>query len=128
MNARTTARIRREGGKVMGMDVLILHTVGRRSGLKRESPVTWFADGEDAWVIVASGGGKVHPDWYVNLMAHPEQASIEMSGDPTPVTPRRLDGADWARVWRRITEAQPRYAKYQRKSEREYPVVRLTPR
>ena len=129
MNARTTARIRRKGGKVMGMDVLILHTVGRRSGLKRESPVTWFADGEDAWVIVASGGGKVHPDWYVNLMAHPEQASVERhSSDPTPVTPQRLDGADRAQVWQRITEAQPRYAKYQRKSEREYPVVRLTPR
>jgi len=127
MNARMTTRIRRKGGKYLGMDLLILHTVGRRSGQLRESPVTWFADGEDAWLIVASGGGKLHPDWYVNLMAHPERASVEMHGcDASPVTPRRLDGDDRAQAWQRITEAQPRYAKYQRKSEREYPVVRLT--
>jgi deazaflavin-dependent oxidoreductase (nitroreductase family) len=46
------------------MELLILHTVGRRSGQPRESPVAWFADGEDAWLIVASGGGSRHPDWY----------------------------------------------------------------
>lgn len=127
MNARTTTRIRRKGGKYMGMDLLILHTTGRRSGLVRESPVTWFADGEDAWLIVASGGGSRHPDWYGNLMAHPESASVEMhGGDALPVTPSRLDGEDRAQAWQRITDAQPRYAKYQRKNEREYPVVRLS--
>lgn len=126
MNARTTTRIRRKGGQYLGMDLLILHTVGRRSGQLRESPVTWFADGE-GWLIVASGGGKVHPDWYVNLMANPGSASIEMhGGDALPVAPRRLEGDDRVRAWQRVTDAQPRYAKYQRKSEREYPVVRLS--
>jgi deazaflavin-dependent oxidoreductase (nitroreductase family) len=52
------------------MDVLILHTVGRRSGQPRQSPVAWFADGQDAWLIVASGGRR-HPDWYLNLLAIP---------------------------------------------------------
>ena len=113
-------------GKFLGMDVLILHTVGRRSRQPRQSPVAWFADGPDAWLIVASGG-RLHPDWYLNLMAHPERASIELPGrDPVPVTPHRLDGADRAPAWQRITAAQPRYAKYQRKTDREYPVVRLT--
>jgi hypothetical protein len=45
-----------------------------------------------------------------------------------PATPQRLDGADRAQAWQRITAAQPRYAKYQRKSDREFPVIRLTPR
>jgi len=127
MNVRTNARIRRKGGQFMGMDLLVLHTVGRRSGLPRESPVTWFADGEDAWLIVASGGGKGQPDWYVNLMAHPDRAAIEMHGrDAMPVTASRLDGDDRAQAWQRITDAQPRYAKYQSKSEREYPVIRLS--
>jgi deazaflavin-dependent oxidoreductase (nitroreductase family) len=88
--------------------------------------VAWFADGTDARQLVASGGGR-HPDWYRNLMAHPDRSSIELPGrDPVPATPQRLDGADRARAWRRITAAQPRYARYQRKTDREYPVVRLT--
>ncbi len=129
MNARMNAKIRRGRGTFMGMDVLILTTVGRRSGQPRETPVSWFADGEDAWLVVASGGGKRHPDWQVNLMAHPDRASIELPGrGRVPVDPHRLDGADRALAWTRITAAQPRYAKYQNKTEQEYPVIRLTPR
>jgi deazaflavin-dependent oxidoreductase (nitroreductase family) len=129
MNARTNRRIRRGRGTFMSMDVLILHTAGRRSGQPRQTPLAWFADGEDARLIVASGGRHQHPDWYVNLMAHPDRASIELPGrDAVPVTPDRLDGADRERAWQAITAAQPRYAKYQRKTDREYPVIRLTPR
>ncbi|WP_344595722.1 nitroreductase family deazaflavin-dependent oxidoreductase [Actinomadura vinacea] len=129
MNARTNTRIRRGRSRFMGMDVLILHTVGRRSGQPRQTPLAWFADGEDARLIVASGGGTRHPDWYVNLMAHPDRVSIESPGrDAVPVTPQRLDGADREQAWQRITDAQPRYAKYQGKSDREYPVIRLTRR
>jgi len=127
MNARMNRKIRRGHGTFMGMDVLILHTVGRRSGQPRETPVACFADGEDAWLIVASGGGRGHPDWHLNLMAHPDRASIELPGrDTMPVTPHRLDGADREQAWQRITAAQPRYAKYQRKTDREYPVIQLT--
>ncbi|MBB5775088.1 nitroreductase family deazaflavin-dependent oxidoreductase [Nonomuraea jabiensis] len=129
MNARMTRKIRRGQGSFMGMDVLILNTVGRLSGQPRQSPLAWFADGEDAWLIVASGGGSRHPDWHANLMAHPERASVEFPGrDAVPVRPHRLDGAELAQAWQRITAAQPRYAKYQAKSDREYPVIRLTPR
>ncbi len=129
MNARTNTRIRSKGGKVMGMDVLILHTVGRRSEQPRETPVTWFADGDDAWLVIASGGGSRHPDWYVNLMAHPDRPSIELPGRGTvEVSPHRLDGTDREQAWERIVAAQPRYAKYQRKSDRAYPILRLTPR
>ncbi len=129
MNARMNSKVRRGRGRFMGMDVLILNTVGSRSGQPRETPVAWFPDGEDAWLVVASGGGSRHPDWHANLMAHPDRASIELpGGDAVPVMPRRLDGADRERAWQRIAAAQPRIAKYQSQSEREYPVVRLTPR
>jgi deazaflavin-dependent oxidoreductase (nitroreductase family) len=129
MSARMNRKIRGGRGKFMGMDVLILHTVGRRSGQPRETPVSWFADGDDAKILVASGGGGRNPDWYVNLTAHPDQASIELpGGDTLPVTQQRLEGADREQAWQRITAAQPRYAKYQSKSDREYPVIRLTPR
>lgn len=129
MNARMNSRIRKNRGKFMGMDVLILHTEGRRSGQPRQSPLAWFADGADARLIVASGGGSQDPDWYFNLMAHPDRASIELPGrEAVPVTPHTLDGTDREQAWQRITAAQPRYGKYQAKSDRQYPVVRLTPR
>lgn len=89
--------------------------------------MSWFADVEGTRLVIASGGGRHHPDWYLNLMAHPDLGSIELhSSAPAPVTPHRLEGADRDQAWRRITAAQPRYEKYQRKSDREYPVVRLT--
>jgi deazaflavin-dependent oxidoreductase (nitroreductase family) len=129
MNARMNRKIRRGRGRFMGMDVLILNTVGRRSGQPRETPLAWFADGADAWLIVGSGGGSGHPAWHGNLLAYPDRVSIELPGRGTvPVTPQRLDGADRARVWQRIAAAQPRIAKYQSRSDREYPVIRLTPR
>ncbi|TDE14314.1 nitroreductase family deazaflavin-dependent oxidoreductase [Jiangella asiatica] len=129
MNARMNRKIRRGEGTFRGMDVLILHTVGRRSGQPRQSPVSWFADGDGAWLIVASGGGSQHPDWHANLMAHPDRASIELAGrDPIEVTPNRLDHYEREQAWQRITAAQPRYEKYQSKSDRQYPVIRLTPR
>ncbi|MFC4855000.1 nitroreductase family deazaflavin-dependent oxidoreductase [Actinophytocola glycyrrhizae] len=128
-NARICRKIRRGKGGFMGMDVLILNTVGRRSGQRRETPVAWFADGEDARLIVASGGGSRHPDWHANLMARPGSATIELpGGEAVPVTPHRLDGADREQAWQRITAAQPRLAKYQDKSDRRYPVIRLIPR
>jgi len=90
--------------------------------------VAWFGD-EASRLIIASGGGSQHPDWFANLMAHPEQASIELpNGDSVPVTPERLEGDDREQAWQLIATAQPRIAKYQTKSERIYPVVRLIAR
>lgn len=128
-NARMNRKVRGGRGKFMGMDVLVLNTLGRRTGQPRETPLAWFADGEYAWLVVASGGGSRHPDWHSNLTAHPDRTSIELPDRGTvPVTPHHLDGADRERAWQRIVAAQPRIAKYQSKSDREYPVIRLTPR
>ncbi|MFE3458373.1 nitroreductase family deazaflavin-dependent oxidoreductase [Nocardiopsis aegyptia] len=128
-NARMARKVRGGRGSFMGMDVLVLNTVGRLSGRRVETPLAWFADDGDARLVVASGGGSRHPDWHANLMARPEEASIELPGrGAVPVTPRRLEGAERERAWERVTAAQPRYAKYQAKSDREYPVIRLSPR
>lgn len=126
-NRRASRRIRRRGGHMMGMDVLVLHTVGRRSGQAFETPVAWFPEGDDAWLVVASGGGGRHPDWYLNLMADPERAAVEMHrNDPVPVTAEELEGAVREQVRERIAAAQPRIARYQVKSDRVYPVLRPT--
>ncbi|MEU4191972.1 nitroreductase/quinone reductase family protein [Kribbella sp. NPDC026611] len=128
MNARTSAKIRRGKASLMGMDLLVLKTVGRRSGELRETPLARFADG-DGWLVVASGGGSQHPDWHANLAAHPDRVQVGLPGeDAKPAVAETLTGEDRARAWQLITSAQPRYAKYQQKSDREYPIIRLTAR
>jgi deazaflavin-dependent oxidoreductase (nitroreductase family) len=129
MNARMNRKVRNGRGTFMGMDVLILNTVGSRSGQPRETPVAWFPAKDDSRLNIASGGGTRNPDWFDNLMAHPDRATVELPGEgAVPVTPQRLDGAEREEAWQRIAEAQPRIAKYQSKSERQYPVIRLTRR
>ncbi|MDT0221381.1 nitroreductase family deazaflavin-dependent oxidoreductase [Gordonia sp. AC31] len=127
-NERTVARIRKKSESMWGMEMLILRTTGRRSGLARETPLSWFPDGDD-WLVVASGGGKRNPDWFANLTAHPDGVSVERHGEaPVPVTPVVLGADERSTAWKRVVEAQPRYAKYQKKSSREYPLVRLVAR
>ena len=118
---------RRSGDKFQGMDLLYLTTVGAGSGQKRQSTVARFADGEDAWLVVASGGGSIrHPAWYHNIAAHPDQVWAEIGGKQVRVTPTQLEGDARAQAWQKIIQSQPRYAGYERKTDRAIPVIRLT--
>jgi deazaflavin-dependent oxidoreductase (nitroreductase family) len=118
---------RRSGDKFMGMDLLYLTTVGAKSGQKRESTVSRFPDSDGAWLIVASAGGSAsHPAWYHNIAAHPDQVWIEVGGQQYRVTPTQLEGDERAKAWDRITASQPRYAGYQRRTDRSLPVLRLS--
>ncbi|GAA1985832.1 hypothetical protein GCM10009718_23990 [Isoptericola halotolerans] len=128
-NARTVARLRRRGGRQMGMDLLVLHTVGRRSGAPRQNPLAFVDDGHPGWIVVASGGGERHPDWFDNLMADTDRCAVEVHGsEPVPVTAHVLEGDERQAAWQHLSEAIRSLAKYQAKSTRVYPVVRLTPR
>jgi len=119
---------RRAGYKFQGMDVLFLTTTGRKSGQAHENPVAWFADGDEAWLVVASAGGAAkNPAWYANMAAHPDQVWIELPDRKLQVTPEQLAGERREAAWQRITTAQPRFAKYQIKTDRSLPVIRLVP-
>jgi deazaflavin-dependent oxidoreductase (nitroreductase family) len=118
---------RRSGDTFQGMDLLYLTTVGAITGQKRQSTVARFPDGEDAWLVVASAGGSAHhPAWYHNIAAHPDQVWIEFGGRQLRVTPAQLNGDARAQAWQRITQLQPRYASYERKTDRAIPVIRLS--
>ena len=122
-------RIRRKGGKVLGADALILTTVGRKSGVERSSPLAYFTDGADAWLIVASVNGAANnPSWYYNLAAHPDQARIEIADRRVAVSAEQLHGQAREKAWRRIKNEVPRFAKYEQKTDRELPVIRLQAR
>jgi len=119
---------RRAGYKFQGMDVLFLTTTGRKSGQAHENPVAWFADGDEAWLVFASAGGAAkNPAWYANMAAHPDQVWIELPDRKLQVTPEQLAGERREAAWQRITTAQPRFAKYQTKTDRSLPVIRLVP-
>ena len=118
---------RRSGDKFQGQDVLYLSTIGAKTGQKRQATVARFPDGEDAWLVVASAAGSAHhPAWYHNVAAHPDQVSVEFGGRQLRVVPVQLDGDARAQAWQRITQTQPRYARYQQKTDRVLPVIRLS--
>jgi deazaflavin-dependent oxidoreductase (nitroreductase family) len=117
----------RRSGKAAGIDALILTTVGAKTGQTRQTLLGCFPDGDDAWLIVASAGGTVaNPAWYHNLAAHPDQVRAEVKGRTFRVTPVQLAGAERDAAWQRIVTAQPRYAGYEKKTDRQLPVIRLT--
>jgi deazaflavin-dependent oxidoreductase (nitroreductase family) len=130
MTKRVMNRIRRKGKMPgLGFDALVLTTIGRRSGLERQTPVGWFPGPDGSWLIVASANGAArNPAWYYNLAAHPDQAWIELPGRKVAVTADQLHGVDRDQAWRQITAAVPRFAAYQRGTDRELPVIRLVPR
>ena len=118
---------RRSGDRFQGMDLLYLTTVGAKTGQKRQVAVTRVADGDDAWLVVASAGGSAHhPGWYHNLAAHPDQVWIEFGGRELRVTPTQLEGDARAQAWQQVTKAVPRFAGYERATDRILPVIRLS--
>ena len=129
-NKLMASRIRRKGGgKFLGFNALVLTTVGRKTGAERTTPVGWFPGPDGGWLIVASAAGAVgNPAWYYNIAAHPDQVQIEVDGQKVPVTAGQLHGAEREAAWQQIVTAAPRFAKYQQKTDRELPIIRLTPR
>jgi deazaflavin-dependent oxidoreductase (nitroreductase family) len=130
VNSMMARRVRRRGEvTMMGFNVLVLTTVGRRSGVERTNPVGWFPGRDGSWLIVASANGAAdNPAWYYNLAAHPDQVRVEVGGRTVAVTAEQLHGPEREQAWREITTASPRFAEYQRKTDREIPVIRLVSR
>jgi deazaflavin-dependent oxidoreductase (nitroreductase family) len=106
-----------------GTTILLLTTTGRVSGQERTTPLIFRDDGDDAWVVVASrGGAPDHPDWYKNLLANP-QATLQVKNERFPVRAETAGGDERARLWQRMTEVWPDYDQYQKRTDREIPVV-----
>lgn len=128
-NNLMAGRIRKGGAKFLGFNALVLTTVGSKTGVERTTPVGWFPGKDGSWLIVASAGGAArNPAWYYNIAAHPDQVQIEVEGRKVAVTAGQLHGAERAEAWQQITTAAPRFTRYQEKTDRELPIIRLTPR
>ena len=87
-----------------------------------------FPDGDDTWLVVASkGGSPSHPAWFINLAKHPDQVWLEVGNRKLRVAVESLTGAEREGALARVAAVAPRYGEYQQKTDREIPVLRLTP-
>jgi deazaflavin-dependent oxidoreductase (nitroreductase family) len=110
-----------------GTTILLLDTIGRRSGATRTNALIHRTDG-DRWIVVASkGGSPEHPGWFKNLQQEPD-AEIQVEAELIPVHASVAEGQERARLWSMMTEVWPAYDDYQRMTTREIPVVILTRR
>jgi deazaflavin-dependent oxidoreductase (nitroreductase family) len=113
-------------GRLAGMPVLLLTTTGRRSGKARTTPLTFFREGPDLVVIASNGGADRPPDWSLNLEDDPH-AVVQIGRHRLTVIARPASPEERERLWVRITATYSGYAKYQKKTARQIPVVILTP-
>ncbi len=133
-NAGVIEEFRSNGGRTRGWGrhLIVMHSIGAKSGAERLNPVMSIRDGDD-WLVAASkGGSPEHPAWYFNLLAHPD-IDIEVAGEAgvetVPVTATVVDAAGHAAVWRLFTDRSPAFEQYAaRTGGRIIPVVRLTRR
>jgi deazaflavin-dependent oxidoreductase (nitroreductase family) len=113
------------GGPFKGRRLLLLHTVGRRSGVERVNPLAYYADGDRYVIIASKGGAPTNPDWYYNLLANPH-VTIEVGTQTFEADATEITGEDHALFWKRIVEAMPGFGEYQKNAERIIPLVALT--
>jgi deazaflavin-dependent oxidoreductase (nitroreductase family) len=123
---RTDGRV---GHRMLGTPTLLLRTTGRRTGAERTNALVYASD-DGSWVVVASNGGDDRPPaWLHNLTAHPS-VEVQVGRERKPATARVLtrEDPDFERLWRRANENNSdRYDGYQAKTQRQIPLVLLTP-
>jgi deazaflavin-dependent oxidoreductase (nitroreductase family) len=101
--------------------------VGARTGRERTVLIARFPDGEGRWLVVGSfAGAAKHPAWLINLARNPDRVWAQIDRDRFKVRPDVLRGDERLAAWERIIAKGPTYANYQRQTDREIPVVRLT--
>jgi deazaflavin-dependent oxidoreductase (nitroreductase family) len=125
-------RYQETGGEVgylwNGAPTLLLSSTGRKTGQPRTHALIFAQDGDDYLIVASMGGAPRHPQWYLNLVANPE-AEIQVRDQRRPVTARTAQSPDErARLWEIVTGIWPNYDAYQARTDREIPVVVLTPR
>ena len=126
-NRKLISEFRADGGMSMGnRPLLLLTTVGRRSGEERTSPMMYLEDGDRLLVIASNNGAAVDPLWYRNLLAEPS-VTVEVPGRRYQAVATPLTGADYDRQWAATKEKFPFFAEHEvRAGDRRIPVVALT--
>jgi deazaflavin-dependent oxidoreductase (nitroreductase family) len=129
-NKAIIAEFRANSGKVGGMfagrTLLLLHTIGAKSGQERINPVACVTDGDRLVIIASKGGAPTHPDWYYNILAHPT-VTVEVGTEQFQATAAVAPEPERTRLYSQMVSVMPGFAEYQQKTSRVIPVIILTP-
>jgi len=129
LNAEIIAEFRANNGEVKAPyenppPMLLLHTIGAKSGKQHIVPMRALPDGEALYVFASAHGSERNPDWYYNLIANPE-IMIEKGSETILVRATELAGAERDAIFARQAARFAVFAQYQRKLSRTIPVIRL---
>lgn len=114
------------GGTFAGAPLLLLHTIGAKSGRERVNPVMYRKVGDSYAVFASKAGAPTNPDWYHNLRANP-RVRAEIGTSVLDLTARVAEGEERERIWSAQKQDYPGFADYERKTTRQIPVVMLEP-
>lgn len=116
----------RAGGHIGKMQVLLLTTTGRKSGKQRTKPLGYVKDGDDYLLAASNAGNDFFPSWWLNLKNNPV-AEIQVGGQRLTVNARKASPEERERLFPKFVAVFKGYAGYEKKTDREIPVVILTP-
>jgi deazaflavin-dependent oxidoreductase (nitroreductase family) len=108
-----------------GVPTLLLTTMGRRTGTRHRTALIYGRDGEDLVVVASKGGSKKNPAWYLNLSADPK-VDVQVGAEKFEAVARTATGKERARLWAMMNTVWRHYESYQKKTEREIPVIVLS--
>jgi deazaflavin-dependent oxidoreductase (nitroreductase family) len=127
-NTKIIEEFRSNGGKVGGQfegaPMLLLSTTGAKSGKTRENPMMYLAEGDRIYVFASKAGAPTNPDWYHNLVAHPE-VTVELGTDRLEAVATPVDKAERDRIYAEQASRYPGFADYEANTDRVIPVVAL---
>lgn len=112
------------GGNLLGIQMLLLTTRGRRTGKRRTLPLAYVEDRGDLVIVASNGGSDRHPAWWLNLR-EAESAEVQVGAERFEVTWREAARKDRIEYWRKLQAAIPAYRTYRFQSNREIPIVLL---
>ena len=120
---------RANGGKVGGYfantPLLLLHTIGAKSGQQRVNPVVYVSDGDRLLIIASKGGAPSHPDWYYNLLANPI-VTVELGKEKFRARAAAVtEGPERDRLYALMVARNPGFAEYEKKAKRKIPAILL---
>src|SRR5438067_13136122 len=136
INSDVVAQFRSDNGKISsgmfkGARLLLLTTTGAKSGKERINPLAFTRDRDNYVIIASKGGSPTHPDWYYNILANPEvvvEVATQSGVDQFRAHARIAEGDERQRLYDAQAMVMPNFAEYQKKTEREIPVIVLEPR
>lgn len=127
-NERIIEEFRANGGKVggpfAGSNLLLLHTRGARSNQPRINPLAYFKDGENYVIVASKGGAPTNPDWYYNLLTHPD-VTLEVGTEQLKAHASFPERQERDRLFVNVVRQAPGFGKYQQNTSRILPVIVL---